>query len=84
MGATMIKLTMKQAKQLYIDAGGPDDHGDEEWADIQKEMEAILNAPTDFKAGQLIQWWGCWDRKLTATAFARRIRESWFARESKA
>jgi hypothetical protein len=69
-------MTLSQAKQLYIGAGGPSDHSDSEWQDIHKEMKAIVDAKSDRTAGKTILWWDCWDKKYTATAFARRVRQS--------
>jgi len=69
-------MTLSEAKILYIDAGGPDDHNESEWQDIHKEMQAIVEAKSDRAAGKTILWWDCWDAKHTATAFARRVRNS--------
>jgi len=69
-----IVMTKAEAKKLYIGAGGPDYHSDFDWASIHKEMQAIVEAKTDLAAGRTIDWWGCWDKKLTATGFARRVR----------
>lgn len=68
-------MTSQEARQLYVGAGGPDDHHPSEWDSIHREMEAVVAATSDRAAGRVIDWWGCWDRKLTATAFARRVRE---------
>ena len=67
-------MTIAQAKEIYVFAGGNPDHSESEWNDITKEINAVVNARSDRAAGQIIQWWGCWDRKLTATAFARKVR----------
>lgn len=67
-------MTIAEAKRLYISNGGPRDHSENEWKDIRQEMEEIIAAKTDYAAGRIIDWWGCWDRKYTATAWARRIR----------
>jgi len=72
-------LTIAQAKRLYVIGGGQDGYGytPSEWQDIRKEMEQIINAKSDHAGGRLIDWWGCWDHELTATAFARKVREAW-------
>lgn len=67
-------MTLSVAKQLYIAAGGPNDHSDKEWNDIHKEMAAIVAAKSDRSAARVILWWGCWDRKYPAIGFARRVR----------
>jgi hypothetical protein len=72
-------MTKNEAKKLYIGAGGPDNHSESEWVDIHKEMQAIVEAKTSFAAGRTIDWWGCWDKKLTATGFARRVRALYVA-----
>ena len=71
-------MTLEQAKQVYVAGlnGVPcDDYEPDEWEDIRKEMERIVAAPTERKAADVIRWWGCWDARYTATAFARRVRE---------
>jgi hypothetical protein len=70
-------MTLIEAKNLYIEAGGPDDHGASEWEDIHKEIQALVEAKSDRAAGKTILWWDCWDAKYTATAFARRVRNSY-------
>jgi hypothetical protein len=69
-------MNLHDAKRIYIAAGGPSDHQDSEWVYIHKEMEAIVNAKNDRAAGKIILWWGCWEPKYTATAFARRVRDA--------
>ena len=69
-------MTREEARKLYVGAGGPDSHQDSEWESIHSEMAAVVAAASDRAAGRTIAWWGCWDRKFTATAFARRVRES--------
>ena len=69
-------MTLETAKKLYVDAGGNKDHSESEWKDVHKEMEAIVAASSDRSAAKVIDWWGCWDRKYTATAFAKRVRAS--------
>lgn len=70
-------VTIELAKKLYIASGAPNDHSDSKWKDIRDEIEKIINAKSDRSAANVIQWWGCWDRKRTATSFARRVREEW-------
>ena len=70
-------MTLELAKKLYIEAGGYSGHLTGEWKDIHKEMESLISAKSDRAAGRLIDWWGCWDKGYTATAFARRIRRSY-------
>ena len=69
------EMTRTEARKLYIEAGGPDDHGEDEWDEIHREMEAIVASKSHRAAGKLIEWWGCWDEKYTPTKFARRVRE---------
>jgi len=76
-------MTIEQVKQLYISAGGPTDHQDSEWTDIHKEMEQVVAAKSDRAGGKIIAWWDCWDRKKTATSFARKVRTSASGKERK-
>lgn len=68
-------MTIAQAKRLYRGAGSDTQHSKEEWKSIRKEMEIIVAAESDRAAGKTIYWWGCWDWSLTATSFARKVRE---------
>lgn len=68
-------MTTMESRKLYIAAGGPPDHEDETWRSIHNEIEAVVAAKSDLAAGRTIDWWGCWDPKYTATAFARRVRK---------
>ena len=70
-------MDLQTAKKLYRESGGNEDYSSSEWEDIRKELETIVAAKSDRAAGQTIMWWGCWDKKLTAMAFARRIRENY-------
>jgi len=75
-------MTRKQALKLYTDVcievfGEHPLYSKAEEEDIYREMEEITTAKSDRIAGKTILWWGCWDKKITATAFARRIREVW-------
>ena len=70
-------MTQDQAKQLYIAAGGPDDYDDGEWKQIHQGIEAICAAKSDRAEAEPIRWWGCWQPKYTATAFARRVRQAY-------
>lgn len=69
-------MTEAQAYRLYLLAGCPDEFapGDSERKEIHRAIEEIIAARTDRNAGRVVDWWGCWDRKLSATAFARRVR----------
>jgi hypothetical protein len=67
-------MTTEQAMRLYVAAGGHNDHSADEREHIRTEMQAIVAAKSDRAAGRTIDWWGCWDRTYTATAFARRVR----------
>lgn len=69
-------MTIDEVKRIYIAAGGPDDHGQVDWVDIHREIEQVIAAKTDFAGGRIIDWWACWDREYTATAFARRVRQA--------
>lgn len=70
-------MTLEQAKRIYTAAGGPSSHTAGEWEDIRTEMEQVVAAKSDRAAGLIIIWWDCWDRKHTATAFARQVRDEW-------
>jgi Holliday junction resolvase RusA-like endonuclease len=48
---------------------------DSELNSTVSEIVGICEARTCRAAGNLICYWGCWDRKLTATAFARKVRQ---------
>jgi hypothetical protein len=67
-------ITIEHAKHLYLAVGCPNPYNNSEWEDIRNEMNAVVEANSDRAAAKTILWWGCWDRKLTATAFARRVR----------
>lgn len=45
-------MTLEEARNLYISAGGPDDHGPDEWQDIHREIEAVVAARSDRAAGR--------------------------------
>jgi hypothetical protein len=68
-------MNLETAKRLYMAAGGPSDHDAAEWDEIRVEMEAVVAAKSDRAAAKVIEWWGCWDPRYTATAFARRVRQ---------
>lgn len=70
-------MTIEQAKQCYRAAGFTFDHSPDEWAEIRKELEVVVSAKSDLAAGKTILWWGCWDKKLTATAYARLVRDEY-------
>lgn len=71
-----MKLSLEQAKRLYVQAGGPNDHSEETWIEIHEEMQEVVDAKSDRAAGEKIKWWDCWEKKYTATAFARRVRSA--------
>lgn len=48
-----------------------------EYEAIANEMRELIEARSDRSAGATILWWDCWDKKLTATRFARMVRERW-------
>ena len=76
-------MTLDQAKRIYEAAAGTDAHySNAEWRDVHAEVEQIVAAKSDRAAGRVIGWWVCWDRKYTATAFARKVRAEWRALES--
>lgn len=71
------RLTIALAKKAYIAACG---NGGLSaclwyWKEVRDDLQGVVDAKSDRAAGRTIDWWGCWDRKLTATAFARRVRE---------
>lgn len=49
----------------------------DEQLDIRNELQQVIDAKSDRAAGNIVRWWGCWDRKLTATKYARTVRELW-------
>ena len=69
-------MTLAQARRLYNEVTGDDVSGNEQAA-IHLEMQAVVAAKSDRAASNVIRWWGCWDRKHTATACARRLRQTW-------
>ena len=75
--------TDEQAKQLYrivdtkADEVFPMD--DEEWPTIIQEMRDVVAAKSDRAAGKVIEFWGCWDARRTATGDAKKIRKAWEA-----
>ena len=71
----MKQITLEIAKKLYIKAGGETSHSANEWWYIHNEMEAVIAAPSDRAAANVIGWWDCWDDKYTAIKFARRVRK---------
>jgi len=52
-----------------------------EYEAIAEEMRDIIRARNDRAAGATILWWDSWDKKLTATRFARTVRERWTAHQ---
>lgn len=74
-------MTIKETRRLYYGASADYemrwyiDFSPEDREFIRREMEEIVAAKSDRAGGRIIDWWGCWDRKCTATAFARRVRE---------
>ena len=75
-----MNLTMSQTHDLYR-AGGWEgeisDYGAQEWRDIRSEIIAVIEAPSERKAADVIRWWDCWYRGYSATGFARRVRVTW-------
>lgn len=74
-------MTLDQAKSCYLAAAGDanrwEDYSPREQADIHQEMDRIVAVKTDRAAAKVIHWWGCWDSRYTATAFARRVRNAY-------
>lgn len=71
-------MTLDQAKALYRAAVESDlFHSDAEWANIHADMVAVVLANSDRGGGRAIDYWNCWDWRLTATKQARRIRQTW-------
>lgn len=70
-------MTLKDAKILYVYAGAEDSDDVMDWGDIRADMQAIIDAPGPRKAGQAIEYWGCWNDRDTATAFAKKVRAKW-------
>lgn len=40
-----------------------------------QEMRAIVAAKSDRAAGEIIEWWGCWDDKFTPARWVKRARQ---------
>lgn len=71
-------MNMHEAKKLYTAAVDQNPVIDDyDWEEIHTEMDRVVKAKSDRAAGRVIDWWGCWDRKMTATRQARIIREKW-------
>ena len=74
-------MTEREAIRLYVKAlesFGFVKYRDFDISDpaaIAQEMRDVVAAKSDRAAGAVIQWWGCWDEKYTATRFARRVRQ---------
>jgi len=76
------ELTVNEAGRLYRRAIGEHYEGDDhfEWPAIRDEMQAVIDATSNRDAGQVIAWWGCWDRTGgTPANTARHIRAVWRA-----
>lgn len=73
-------MTISEAKELYRRVFQAKERYPSSrlwWADLRDELVGVVNAATDRDAGQLIEWWGCWNKKETADDAARRIRVIW-------
>lgn len=78
-------MNIREAKKLYcsaVDSQATDGEGDHWWTRVRDEMEEVIEAKSDLAAARMIGWWGCWDRKLTATSVARKIRQTWAEMQS--
>ena len=68
-------MTLLEARQIYLAAGGDPYHEANQWGSIHREIEAVVAAPTLAAAADVIRWWDCWLlRREPAEAFARRVR----------
>jgi len=66
-------VTNEQARHLYHHAGGQAQHTDGEWVEIERDIRAIVAAPTITDARKHVEW--CMDCKdCTAKQFASAIR----------
>jgi hypothetical protein len=70
-------MTIKQAKQIYKELDCRMDYTPGEWRDVRDELELVVAAKSDRKAGEVVIWWNCWSEKETPTAFARKVRQIW-------
>jgi hypothetical protein len=70
-------MTLNEAKKIYAAIGGSMDITDDTWGYIRSELEQVVKASGPRKAGELIEWWGCWDERDTATKCAKEIRKFW-------
>jgi hypothetical protein len=79
-------MTLSEAKRLYsvfeADNRWANAQSNAWWWAVKTELEAVVAAKTDRAAGNLIQWWACWDREFTATAWARKVRQEWAKMEA--
>jgi len=81
---------MNAYRQAYKDAGLDYEFFDEaEWATVERDMRAVIAAPSDRAAAKIIAWWGCWDwanresPHSSPTATARIIRREFRRRARK-
>lgn len=71
-------MTKKQALKLYceaMDSFGGDAYQVDDPDAIADEMRRVVDAKSDRAAAKVVDWWGCWDRRLSSTRMARRIRQ---------
>lgn len=69
-------MTIGDAKKLYQTAMA-DYWPDHDWDAMRETMMKVVAAKTDRGGGDIIRCWDCWDRKMSATAGARKIRQVW-------
>lgn len=73
-------MTKREALKLYcttVESFGfsKNDYSLDGSDEIVKEMRAIVAAKSDRAAGEIIEWWGCWDDKFTPTRWVKRARQ---------
>lgn len=78
------RASVELAMQIYDEAAqilglgtSSVDYDYNEQLDIRNELQQVIDAKSDRAAGNIVRWWGCWDRELTATKYARTVRQLW-------
>ena len=67
-------MTNEQARHLYHNAGGQARHTDGEWVEIERDIRAIVDAPTIEEAVEHVERCMDWREGLSAMKIASTIR----------
>jgi len=73
-------MTIKQAKQIYKELDCYMAYTPSEWRQVRDELDLVVAAKSDQRAGKIIEWWNCWGdgyKIKTPTRFARKVRQIW-------